>query len=105
MSFVVAENLLKQMGQEWTTAEIKDVAAFDCASYLYNLTSDSSEVKLYKYEAQSKAATSLISAVVHSCPICFSKFSATTKLISSSAPPSVQDDVHVSRPRLLFGLG
>ncbi len=37
MSFVVAENLLKQMGQEWTTAEIKDVAAFDCASYLYNL--------------------------------------------------------------------
>ena len=42
MSFVVAENLLKQMGQEWTTAEIKDVAAFDCASYLYNLTSDES---------------------------------------------------------------
>jgi len=37
MSFVVAENLLKQMGQEWTTGEIKDVAAFDCASYLYNL--------------------------------------------------------------------
>jgi hypothetical protein len=35
-SFVVAENLLKQMGQGWTTAEIKDVAAFDCVSYLYN---------------------------------------------------------------------
>src|SRR2546430_7684823 len=55
-------NLLKQMGQEWTTAEIKDVAAFDCASYLYNLTSDESVAESLPRTSQDRKSTRLNSS-------------------------------------------